>query len=49
MPSLLDKDDKLVSGSLLVSTDDPAAGLRPFLIDEFIWCWIDFTTFDETL
>ena len=35
MPSLLDKDDELVSGSLLVPTDDQAAGLKPILIDEF--------------
>ena len=34
MPLLLDKDNELVSGSLLVPTDDSAAGLRPFLIDE---------------
>ena len=35
MPSLLDKDDELVLGSLLVPTNDSAAGLKPFLIDEF--------------
>ena len=49
MPSLLEKDDELVLRSLLVPTDDPAAGLSPFPIDEFSWYWIDFTTFNETL
>ena len=37
MPSLLDKDNELVSGSLLVPTNNPAAALRPFLIDELSW------------
>ena len=35
MPSLLDKNNELVSGSLLVPTNNPTAALRPFLIDEF--------------
>ena len=35
MPSLLDKDDEFVSRSLLVRTDDAAAGLKSFPVDEF--------------